>query len=181
MTNAQKLEIRASEIRQRLNEISGLEGEALTDEVRTESDTLQTEYRDTETKRRAAIVAESAEDAKVVPVEDLDPETRERLELRSKARVSDFVSAALSPAARSWVPVPSMPTPKGCRVRHAAGTCSTLLRSPRSERAVTPGPADETVANTRPTVPFAFARTDAAALGHFHASCGRMARRTIRR
>ena len=41
-----------------------------------------------------------------------------------------------------------------------------LLDAPESEaRAVTPGPADETVANTRPTVPFAFARTDAAALG----------------
>ena len=44
----------------------------------------RSEYRDTETKRRAAIVAESAEDAKVVPVEDLDPETRERLELRGE-------------------------------------------------------------------------------------------------
>ena len=41
MTNAQKLEVRASEIRQRLNEISGLEGDKLTDEIRSESDTLQ--------------------------------------------------------------------------------------------------------------------------------------------
>ena len=32
-------------------------------------------------------------------------------------------------------------------------------------RAVTPGPASEAVATTRPTVPAAFARTDAAALG----------------
>ena len=96
MTNSQKLGLRSSEIGQRLNEISGLEGEALTDEVRTESDALALEYRDVATKWRAAIVAESAEDAKVVPVEDLDPETRERLELRGKARVSDFVTAALT-------------------------------------------------------------------------------------
>ena len=161
MTNAQKLEVRASEIRQRLNEISGLEGDKLTDEIRSESDTLQTEYRDCETRRRAAIVAESAEDAKVVPVEDLDPETRERLELRGKARVSDFVSCALTGR-----PVVGA----SAEYADAEGLSGLmpldLLDAPESEeRAVTPGPADETVANTRPTVPFAFARTDAAALG----------------
>ena len=161
MTNAQKLEVRASEICQRLNEISGLEGDKLTDEIRSESDTLQNEYRDTETKRRAAIVAESAEDAKVVPVEDLSPEAREKLELRSKARVSDFVSCALT--GRPVV---------GASAEYAdAEGLSGLMpldlldASGPEERAVTPGPADETVANTRPTVPFAFARTDAAALG----------------
>ena len=95
MTNAQRLEVRASEIRQRLNEISGLEGDKLTDEIRTESDTLQTEYRDTETKRRAAIVAESVEAEKVVPVEDADAETRERRELRSKAQVHRYIGAGL--------------------------------------------------------------------------------------
>ena len=58
MTNGQKLALRCSEIRQRLNEISGLEGDAFTDEVRQESDTLGTEYRDTETKYRAALVSE---------------------------------------------------------------------------------------------------------------------------
>ena len=58
MTNAQKHAMRCSEIRQRLNEISGLEGDAFTDEVRSESDTLSTEYRDVETKYRAALVSE---------------------------------------------------------------------------------------------------------------------------
>ena len=41
MTNAQKHAMRCSEIRQRLNEISGLEGDAFTDEVRSESDRLR--------------------------------------------------------------------------------------------------------------------------------------------
>ena len=59
MTNAQKLALRRSEIRQRLNEISGLEGEALTDEIRAESDRLTKEYRDVETRWRAATVAEA--------------------------------------------------------------------------------------------------------------------------
>ena len=41
-----------------------------------------------------------------------------------------------------------------------------LLDGPEPEvRAVTPGPDSGTVTQTRPTVPFAFARTDAAALG----------------
>ena len=79
MTNAQKLEVRASEIRQRLNEISGLEGDKLTDEIRTESDTLQTEYRNTETRRRAAIVAEGDEAAKAVTEPTESSETRERI------------------------------------------------------------------------------------------------------
>ena len=161
MTNAQKLEIRASEIRQRLNEISGLEGEALTDEVRTESDTLQTEYRDTETKRRAAIVAESEEDAKVVPVEDISPETRERLELRGKASLSEHLAAVL--AGRGV-------TGASAEYADAVGVPGLmpmeLLDGPEpEERAVTPGPAADTVTQTRPTVPHAFARTDAAALG----------------
>ena len=34
MTNVQKIQIRLSEVRERLNDISGLEGEALTDEIR---------------------------------------------------------------------------------------------------------------------------------------------------
>ena len=37
MTTAQKLAIRLSEIRQRLNEIAGLEGDAVTDEIRAEA------------------------------------------------------------------------------------------------------------------------------------------------
>ena len=53
-----KIELRLSEVRSRLNEISGLEGDALTDEVRAESGTLQIEYADLETRHRAAIVAD---------------------------------------------------------------------------------------------------------------------------
>ena len=58
MTNSQKLSVRLSEIRQRLNEVAGLEGEAYTAEIRAENDKLQTEYRDLEGKYRAAVIAE---------------------------------------------------------------------------------------------------------------------------
>ena len=61
MTNAQKLTIRLSEIRQRLNEIAGLPDADMTDEIRTEADKLGSEYRNAETQHRAAIVAEGEE------------------------------------------------------------------------------------------------------------------------
>ena len=61
MTNAQRLQLRASEIRQRLNTINGLEGDAYTDEIRSESDTLIAEFTDVETRLRAALVVESDE------------------------------------------------------------------------------------------------------------------------
>ena len=58
MTNAQKIRLRLSQVRQRLSEISGLEGEAFTAEIRGEAESLQTELADLETRHRAAIVAE---------------------------------------------------------------------------------------------------------------------------
>ena len=74
--------------------------------------------------------------------------------------MSDFVTAAL----------------KGQPVAGASGEYADaeglagrmpleLLGTPPEARAVTPGPDAETVTTTRPTVPYAFARTDAAALG----------------
>ena len=45
MTNAQKLTIRLSEIRQRLNEIAGLPDGDMTDEIRNEADKLGGEYK----------------------------------------------------------------------------------------------------------------------------------------
>ncbi len=59
MTTSQRLAVRLSEIRQRLNEIAGLEGDAFTDEIRQEADKLQTEFRDKETQYRAAVTGEA--------------------------------------------------------------------------------------------------------------------------
>ena len=93
MTNAQKIRLRLSQVRQRLNEISGLEGDAFTDEIRSEAETLQTEYADLETRHQAAIVAEG--DAETRETE-LDTEARERLELRGRASLTAYLRAALS-------------------------------------------------------------------------------------
>ena len=93
MTKAQKLELRASEIRQRLNELADVE--ELTDEQRSESDRLVKEYRDVETRKRAALIAEGedlekkAEEYAATP----DREMRERIELRSKASLGRYLLA----------------------------------------------------------------------------------------
>lgn len=88
-----------------------------------------------------------------------DAESRERTQLRRRARVGDFVRAAIEGRGVSGASL---------EYADAAGTPGMmpldLLGGP-SVRAVTPGPASETVTTTQPTVPAAFARTDAAALG----------------
>ena len=93
MTLTQQLTLRCSEIRQRLNEVAGLEGDALTAEIRSESDKLGTEYRETETKLRAAIIAEDV-DPNPGPAER-DPETRERAELVRRSDVGAIFAAAV--------------------------------------------------------------------------------------
>ena len=167
MTTKQRLELRASEIRTRLNEIAGLEGDAFTDAVRTESDKLTNEYRDVETRIRAATIAEDAEaDAKTT--DTTDPETRERLELRNKAAVGRFLAAAL--AGR---------IPDGAEAEYGAA-CGAVpgavpleifeMDRPRPETraagdAVTPAPASGTGATLAPIQPFVFAPSIAARLG----------------
>ena len=92
MTNAQKIALRLSEVRQRLNEVAGLEGETFTDEVRSEAEGLQVEYRDLETRHRAAIVAEGQPEIRPAVQ---DAEHRERVELRSRAHLGNFLLNAL--------------------------------------------------------------------------------------
>ena len=96
MTNAQKIRLRLSQVRQRLNEISGLEGDDFTDEIRSEAQALQTEYLDLETRHQAAIVAEGEGETWANGSEDMDAEARERLELRSQASLTAYLRAALS-------------------------------------------------------------------------------------
>ena len=93
MTTSQKLTLRASEIRQRLNEIAGLDGDAMTDEIRAESDRLGTEYADVETRRRAAIIAEDVETRETAT--EPDAEHRERVELRGRSTLGRYLAAAM--------------------------------------------------------------------------------------
>ena len=92
MTNLQRLTIRASEIRQRLNECSGLTGDALTTEIRSEVDTLTTEYTDTEVKLRAAIVADDGTQHRGAAD---DAEARELAALTGRASIGRIVSGVV--------------------------------------------------------------------------------------
>lgn len=94
MTPAQKITLRLSQVRKRLNEIAGLEGDDFTDEIRSETETLQNEYADLEVRHQAAIVAEGEPETR--ENNEPDAEMRERIELRSKASLTTYLQAALS-------------------------------------------------------------------------------------
>ena len=97
MTNLQKITLRISEVRTRLNEIAGLEGKALTEKISAESETLQVEYKELETRNRAAIAAEP--DPQESTTDTGDAEQREQAELRGPGPALPIFSA-LRPAAR---------------------------------------------------------------------------------
>ena len=106
MTNAQKLAIRLSEIRQRLNEIAGLEPDAMTDEVRAEADTLAGEYKGAETQHRAALVVE-ADEARAAEGEfgAGDGEPAELRALMDRVTIGHYLAPAAAGAALVGAPV----------------------------------------------------------------------------
>ena len=97
MTKRQKIEIRRSEAVQRLNELAGLEGDALTDELRAEMDKLTKALPGIETELRAAITLEAAEEAEIRGEfgNNGDGEPAEIRALRSKVRTGAYVTAAI--------------------------------------------------------------------------------------
>ena len=133
----------------RLNAISGLEGDAFTAEIRAESEALETEYRNSGVKLQAALAVEDAErqvaEREAAQIGDLapDPETREKLELRSKARVSDFFVARLRGQPVTGASL-EFSQAEGCE----GAIPRSLLRDPETRAdAATPAPA------THPTMP----------------------------
>ena len=92
MTPIQRLTIKTSEQRSRLAELAGLD--ELTDEQRAELGTLGTAHQDTEAQLRAAIASTPDPDLAVDPT--VDPEARERLELRGRASFGRYLVAALT-------------------------------------------------------------------------------------
>ena len=161
MTNSQKLTIRASEIRQRLNEVGGMSDDELTDEIRQESDKLTDEYRNVETQLRAAIAAEPDPETRTDAAED-----RELRALVDRADVGAVFVAALNHGATDGA---TRELQEHCglganqiplaMLREAAGEAGAV-----EHRAVTPAPAD--VGQTaQPIVPYVFPQACAAFLG----------------
>ena len=147
MTAAQKVQLRLSEVRTRLNEIAGLE--ELDAEIRTEADSLQVEYADLEIRHRAAITGAAGngtaavDDGQVQPLDAEEAEIRalvERAELRRyigaaiQGRSVDGAESELS-AARDlpdgsvpWEAIAPRSTDRGAaRVEERAGDAATVL------------------------------------------------------
>ena len=94
MKDSQKLQLRASEIRSRLNEIAGLADDALTPEIRTETDKLTGEYGDVELRTRAAIIAEDQEVKEAETrggADGADAETRALQDLQGRTSLSRYL------------------------------------------------------------------------------------------
>ena len=95
MLKSQKLLLEQSEKREKINGL--LAKDELTNEERSELATLTGRMQETEVEYRAAIVAEESdlEKRKADGGDGLDPEERERMELRSKSKFANFVGAAM--------------------------------------------------------------------------------------
>ena len=87
MKHAVRIAVRLSEVRERLNELSGIED--LSEEHRAELDTLTAEYADLEARGRAAALAQ--EEATLNP----EPPDPEKQELIGAASVADVFAAAV--------------------------------------------------------------------------------------
>ena len=167
MLESQKLELRRSKVRERLGEIQKLNGDdSYTSEIQAEERGLQDEYVTLEQRSRTAIIAEDqlldkakgeAGDA------DLDAEQRERFELRSKVRLSNYLHAAAQGRRIDGAE---------SELQAAAGVNGIPLElfepAPQQrsaeDRAITPAPGTVGV-NLDPIRPYVFANSIASKLG----------------
>ena len=157
MTTLQRLQLRQSEIREKLNMLLGRDERSENETAELAS--LTGEGQALEVELRAALIAEP--DPETTITDTVDPETRERLEIRGKTGLADFLSAAVggrevSGAAREYA--------------DAVG-CSPLGRLPLElfgngkpeTRAITAAPAVDGAVEA--VVPYVFQRSAAASLG----------------
>ena len=157
MTVLQKLQVRQSEIRETINGLLG--NDARTEEQDGELVKLTAEGQKIEPEIRAALVAEP--DPETTITNTGDPETRERLEIRSKTGLADFLSAAVggrevSGAAREYA--------DACGVSPLGRLPLELFGNGKPEhRAITAAPAVDGAVEA--AVPYVFQRSAAASLG----------------
>ena len=157
MTLLQGLQIKQSEIREKLNSLLG--NDARTEAEQVELEKLTAEGQKIEPSIRAAIIASPDPDTTITNTGD--PEQRERLELRSKTGLADFLSAAaggreVSGAAREYA--------DACGVSPLGRLPLDLFGNGKPEtRAITAAPAVD--GPVEPTVPYVFQRSAAESLG----------------
>ena len=160
-----ELRDRQSKERGRMAELS--REDSLTDETRAELDGIEKNTADLERQLRAAQVAVDSEDREAKdkggddPAKGGAPEQRERLELRSRARVGDFLVAALSGKAV---------TGASAELQQAAGVDGIPLelwevpaeQRQTEARAITAAPTSGTGVNLEPLIPQVFSPSIAA-------------------
>ena len=158
MTKRQRLELRLSEVRKRLNEVSDLEGDALTDEIRAEAAALKTEFGDLEIRFQAATIAEPDPD----PVETRagDREAAELADLTRRASAGDIFAAVLERRSATEGATSEL------QAHYKLGYNQVPLAMLRDveERAVTPAPGN-VGQNQAAIVPGVFPQSCAAFLG----------------
>ena len=167
MTVLQQLQVKQSEIREAINALLGLD--ARTEEQAAELLTFTAAAQELEPSIRAALIA--APDPQEVTTATGDSETRERIELRSKTGIADFLRAAaggtsVSGAAAEYAESLGVPTTGHLPMELFGRTATTKphLHLPTVEtRAITPAPAVD--GPLQPLVPFVFERSAAASLG----------------
>ena len=154
MKDSQKLQLRASAIRTRLAEIAGMADDALTAEIRTESDALGGEYGNVETRMRAALIAEDDEtkaaETRLDP-DAPDAETRAVRELQRRASLSRYLRSfgygeqlagaerelaehRNLPTAGNWLPWDALLMPRpGVELRDDAVTAAAASGNPTNQ------------------------------------------------
>ena len=166
MTESQKIELRRSKVRERLGEIGKLSGDEYTDELKAEERAMQDEYTGLEQRHRTAIIAEDKDlDTRRGEAGEADAETRERIELRSKARLTEFLLSAARGRLASGAEA---------ELQAAAGVTGIPIelwdvpqpeqRAGTERRAVTPAPGTVGI-NLDPIRPAVFANSIAPRLG----------------
>ena len=157
MLLSQKLQIRLSEIREKLNGL--LQTENRTEKQSVELQTLSTEAMRVEPEYRAALIIDDASKETGESTSTSDPEVRERAEIRSRfSGVTEFFDAAL----RGHMPsgaAAEFAASLGCRSHETP----IQLIVPPETRAVTDAPTSGTT--LQPTTPAVFPRSLHAELG----------------
>ena len=151
MTPKQKIELRMSEVRQKLNGFAA--AETLTESEQAESDALAKEFGQLETRLRAAIVAEPAADPPADPPA-VDPQ---KTELRARVEVRDYLLEAMTGRTATGAAAELRAEVLGAEAREGLLPWEALLptREVRAD-AATVGPTDVGV-NQQAIIPRVFA------------------------
>ncbi len=170
MTTLQKIQLRQSEVREKLNGLLGIEERSEAQD--TELADLTTKGQAIETELRAALLAEGDPATTETRTENVDAEERERRELRGRVGLHEFVGAAMvghDPGGAAAEYSAAMGCPGLVPLTMLGGTMEDRQAAHAQgveDRAVTPGPADTSVPSTHAAiVPALFDRSVAEFLG----------------